>query len=382
MKLAFCIFKYYPFGGLERNFLKILEECLKRGHKVTVYTMKWDGDVPEFISSSDCEIIKVPFKGVSNHARCFFYHKNLSKILKKEDFDFVVGFNRMPGLDLYYCADVCFKADIRKRRSFFYRLTPRYRIYSEFEEAVFSTETDTKILALSNIQRDIYRKEYGTADDRFYPIPAGLDKDRIRSSVTPEIRSEFRKQLNVQDDQNMLLMVGSDFKRKGVARSIHAISNLPEKVRDKTKLFVIGKGRKESLESQAAELGIKGNVEFSGTVNDVENYLSAADILLHPAVSENTGNAICEALISGTPVMTTSNCGYAFHVKDADSGKVIDGDKFNQEEMNSTLLKLLEELPEKATEWHKNAIEYSDKMDFYSRPQKVADIIEKLGDSP
>ena len=378
MKLAFCIFKYYPFGGLERNFLRITEECIRRGHDITVYTMKWDGDVPEFITSSGCGIVKVPFKGVTNHARCFFYHKNLSAILKKEDFNLVVGFNRMPDLDLYYCADVCFKADIRKRHSFFYRFTPRYRIYSEFEEAVFGPESDSRILSLSDIQCELYKKEYGTSGDRFYPIPAGLEKERIRSAEKVEKRAEVRKELNIEEDDNMLLMIGSDFKRKGVVRSVKAIASLPEELKKKSRLFIIGKGKKDAIETVAGELGLKDNIVFLGTVDDVQNYLSAADLLMHPAVSENTGNAIGEALISGTPVIATSNCGYAFHVKEADAGKVVDGDRYDQQEMNSVLKEILEKLPSQRNEWHKNAIKYSDNTDFYSRPTTVADIVESL----
>jgi UDP-glucose:(heptosyl)LPS alpha-1,3-glucosyltransferase len=378
MKLAFCIFKYYPFGGLERNFLRITEECIKRGHEITIYTMKWDGEVPGFIGNSNCRIEKVPFRGATNHSRCFFYHKNLSRILSSESYDLILGFNRMPGLDLYYCADVCFKADIRKRHSFLYRFTPRYRVYSEFEEAVFGKESDTKILILSHIQREIYSKVYGTSEDRFFPVPAGLEKERLRSTASPEARSENRAKMGLKEDDNMLIMVGSDFRRKGVIRSIKAVAELPAPLDKKTKLFVIGKGKQDVLEKTARDLGIGDNVVFTGAVNDVENYLSAADLLLHPAVSENTGNAIGEALISGTPVIATSNCGYAFHVEEADAGKVVDGDQYSQEEMNKALKDLLEKLPDKREEWKKNAIAYTDKTDFYSRPQTVADIIEKL----
>ncbi len=378
MKLAFCIFKYYPFGGLERNFIRITEECLKRGHSITIFTMAWNGDMPAALNCGECKIVKVPFKGVSNHARCSYYVSNLKKELDGSDFDLIVGFNRMPGLDLYYCADVCFKADIRKRHSFLYRFTPRCMVYSAFEKAIFSSESSTRILALSSIQQKIYQTEYDTRDERFYPIPAGIDKERIRSSVSTEQRKEIRRELNVADDENMLLMIGSDFRRKGVDRSVKAVASLSENLKSKTKLFIIGKGKPEGLIEFAERCGIKESIIFTGAVDNVQKYLSASDLLLHPAISENTGNAIVEALISGTPVLTTSNCGYAFHVEAAEAGKVIDGDKFSQEEMNSALKEILEQLPENRKGWFEKAIDYSDSTDFYSRPSVVADIIEKL----
>ena len=374
MKLAFCLFKYYPFGGLERNFLRITEECLRRGHSVTIYTMSWEGEVPQAVT--ECNIVTIPFSGFSNHARCSSYVSNLSPILKSTEYDLIVGFNRMPGLDLYYCADVCFKADVCKRHSALFRLTSRYRKYLALEEAVFSTSVETHILALSDIQRKVYQQEYNTQDERFHPVPAGIDKDRIRSWVSDDARKKARATLQLQEDENMLIMVGSDFKRKGVARSIQAIAALSDKLKSSIKLFIIGKGKSANL-ARIADLN-NVNIIFTGTVNDVEKYLAAADLLLHPAVSENTGNAIVEGLISGTPVIATSNCGYAFHIINADAGRVIDGESYIQDEFNNVLQDVVELLPDKHAAWRTSAIAYSDKTDFYSRPSVITDIIEDL----
>lgn len=378
MRLAFAIFKYYPFGGLERNFLRITDECLKRGHTVKILTMRWDGDVPKTLRTPKCEIEKVSFSGFSNHARCASYVKSLRKILDEENFDFIVGFNRMPYLDLYYCADVCYVDDIRTRRSSLNRLTPRHKVYSKFEKAVFSPESKTAILALSDIQREIYIREYGTQPNRFFPIPAGINKELVRSGPVGEERDEFRTSLGVSDDDSMLLMVGSDFERKGVDRSIRALGALPPETRSRTKLFIAGKGKARKLSGLAESLGIGDHVVFLGAVDNVPQLLSAAEMLLHPARAENTGNAIVEALIAGIPVLTLSNCGYAFHVEKASAGAVLDGWTFSQDDFNAKLAELLLVLPDKRVEWRTAALKYSDEADFYSRPKVVADIIAKL----
>ena len=46
MHLSFLIYSYFPFGGLQRDFLRVAKECLSRGHNITVYTLSWDGDIP------------------------------------------------------------------------------------------------------------------------------------------------------------------------------------------------------------------------------------------------------------------------------------------------------------------------------------------------
>ncbi|MCK5844020.1 MAG: hypothetical protein KAG97_04880, partial [Victivallales bacterium] len=93
-----------------------------------------------------------------------------------------------------------------------------------------------------------------------------------------------------------------------------------------------------------------------------------------------TGNAIVEALIAGIPVLTLSNCGYAFHVEKSAAGAVLDGWTFSQDDFNAKLAELLRVMPEKSAEWRAAALKYSDDTDFYSRPQVVADIIAKLAE--
>ncbi|MBN1863559.1 MAG: glycosyltransferase family 4 protein [Victivallales bacterium] len=376
MKLAFCIFRYYPFGGLEKNFLRILMETASRGHSISVFTMGWEGDIPAFVEDKRIKIVDVRHRGITNHGRCMSFVMNVRPLLEAGAFDLVVGFNKMPWLDLYYCADVCF-ARVSKSKPFISRLTPRHRVFLELERAVFSPEGKTRILALSGIQKRIYREEYGTQDERFHEVPPGIEKDKIRSCLGK--RAEFRARLGGSEACCMLLMIGSDFKRKGVSRSLRALAALPESIRSATRLFVIGKGDEPEMRSMAERLGVAGQTVFTGGVDNVPEFLAAADLLLHPALSENTGNAIVEALIAGVPVIATSNCGYAFHVLESGAGAVIEGDKFTQTSLNAKLAELIALHGEQFDKLRGKAILYSDSRDLYSRPVVIADIIEKLG---
>jgi UDP-glucose:(heptosyl)LPS alpha-1,3-glucosyltransferase len=378
LNLAFCIFKYYPFGGLEKNFFRIAEEVLRRGHSISVFTMKWEGALPSGVGAENFKVEILPTEGFSNHSRCYNFYNNVKIELGKNNFDLIVGYNKMPGLDLYYCADVCFEYESRKNKPFWFFWTPRYKIYSEFEKAVFSKNSSTAVLALSHIQQNIYMREYGIPSTRFYPVPAGIDKEKIRKVTDAGRRSELRSLFNVAEDENMLLMIGSDYKRKGVLRSVEALASLPEKTRSKTKLFILGRGKEAAVKKRASSLGVEAQLFIMGGVDNVPEYLAAADLLLHPALAENTGNAIVEALIAGVPVIATDNCGYAFHISEAEAGYVLPGEEFEQKKLNDVLLEFLELDPRSRTELSRNAHGYADTTDFYSRPSAVADIIESL----
>ncbi|MCS3708298.1 glycosyltransferase involved in cell wall biosynthesis [Salinibacter ruber] len=67
-------------------------------------------------------------------------------------------------------------------------------------------------------------------------------------------------------------------------------------------------GHHEELETQATELGLDGEVVFSGPVDDAEKWkkYAAADLFVLPSHSENFGIVVAEALATEVPVLTTT----------------------------------------------------------------------------
>ncbi|MCJ7601462.1 MAG: glycosyltransferase family 4 protein [Desulfobulbaceae bacterium] len=372
MKLAICLFNYFPFGGLERNFLNISRECLARGHAVDVFTMRWEGEKPDGINVSE-----LAPRAMSNHRQAAVYAADVATRLDRKNYDLVLGFNRMPGLDLYYAADVCYVARIERQRSFLAKMTPRYRTFAAFERAVFAPESPTEIIMLSEKEKGIYQAIYGTAEHRFHLVPPGVNKKHIRSFINQENREKIRAQLGLTPLDNFLLMIGSHFHTKGVDRSINALAALPPALKNSTYLFIIGKGKEKPYQRLARKLGIADHVRFLGAREDVPLFLSGADFVLQPSRTENTGNAIVEALVAGIPVMATDTCGYAVHVDRAGAGRIIPCSPFSQDNMNTMLREML--LSADRKQWRQQAFAYADTTDLYNRFKVIVDVIETTG---
>jgi UDP-glucose:(heptosyl)LPS alpha-1,3-glucosyltransferase len=131
MDLAFAIFKYFPYGGIQRDLVRIAGQCVTAGHRVRIYTLEWRGDVPPGV-----EVIEVPVRGLANHRRYARFARRLQDALAQCPADLVVGMNKMPGLDVYFAGDGCFVEAARRKRSSLYRLSSRYRLFAAFERAV------------------------------------------------------------------------------------------------------------------------------------------------------------------------------------------------------------------------------------------------------
>ena len=120
-KVAFSVFKYFPYGGLQLDLMRMAQEFCRRGVEVVIYCMIWDApEPPEGITY--CQL---PVKGLSNHRKARNFEKALQEELAKENFIAHVAFNRLAPSDWYFAADVPFVESVP--RGFLEKMMPRYQ---------------------------------------------------------------------------------------------------------------------------------------------------------------------------------------------------------------------------------------------------------------
>ena len=368
MQLAFALYKYFPFGGLQRDFLRIALACQARGHTIRVYVLEWSGEIP-----TGFEVVTVPVRALSNVRR---YEKLLAWMrqdLRQRPADRVVGFNKMPGLDVYFAADPCYEEKARSLRGPLYRLSGRYRHFAAFERAVFAPESHCRILMISSLQQPFFEKHYATPPERFHLLPPGISPDRRAPADAPEIRAAFRQEFGLDSDELLLLQLGSGFKTKGLDRSLKAVAALPEALRSRTRMIAIGQDDPAPFQRQAQGLGLAAQVSILPGRSDIPRFLLGADLLIHPAYNENTGTVLLEALVAGLPVLTTAVCGYAHYIEEAEAGCVI-AEPFVQECLDTTLANMLSDREARAR-WQVKALAFADTADIYSNAERAAELI-------
>jgi UDP-glucose:(heptosyl)LPS alpha-1,3-glucosyltransferase len=369
MHFAFCLYKHFPYSGLSLDMLRIANECIQRGHSATVYTGSWEGDIPVGV-----EVVIVKHFGLTNHTRAGSFHRKLRIHLADKNYDAVVGFNKIPSMDIYYCGDYCYIGRSYLRHSVFYRITPRFLYFSSFERGVFGASSQTNILSLSDREKAIYQQHYLTQDSRFLCLPPTLEKARWANLENLPDRTALRSSLGIEEDENLVLLIGSGFSTKGLDRAILAMAALPQPLLEKTKLFVVGQDKIDPYQRQAKRNGVADNVVFLGGRKDVPALMKAGDMLLHPAYAETTGGVLLEAIVSGLPVLATPVCGYAPHINLAEAGHVL-RKRFSQDELNNKLHEML--LSEEKEVWRENGLKYGQNPTLYVMPQRAVDFIEQ-----
>ncbi len=370
MRLIFILFRYFPHGGLQRDCRRIAEALVKRGHDVEIICGEWQGPRPAAI-----EITVLKRHGLTNHGIATRLARDAVALARSRQADAIVGFNRMPGLDLCYAAENCFRVKAEEERPVFYRWLPRFHGFSRLEAGIVGPGTETVLMMLSRRQIETYRRHYKIEDRRLHLLPPSISRDRMRPAGADAVRAETRARLDLEPDAFGLFALSSAFRTKGLDRSIEAIAALPRPLRDRVKLLVVGRGRPDRYRRLAKRRGIADRVEFLGAHDEVGRLLLGADLLLHPARDECAGMAILEAIVAGLPVLCTANCGFSDHVRMADAGMVLP-EPFDPAAYAALLTGMLDR--GRLDHWSRQGVRYGQSEDLYSGTEVAAALIERV----
>lgn len=371
LRLAFLLYKYFPFGGLQRDFARFAAELQRRGHQCRVYCTSWQGD---------------PLPGVALHlapaSRGSHVRRNerffdwVRRELAADPVDGVIGFNKMPALDVYYAGDPCFLDKALRDRSWLYRLGWRFRHFAAWERAVFDPAAGTEILLISASEQRKFERLYHTPPARMHLLPPGVAVDRRRPPDAVSRRARLRHELGLRFDEHALLLVGSGFVTKGLDRAIRALASLRNAAPGRgLRLLVAGQDGAGRFDLLARRQQVRDRVTFLGGRDDIPDLLLAADVLVHPARSEAAGIILLEALVAGLPVVATGVCGYAHHIETAGAGIVLP-EPFEPAALDAALLRSLDS--EFRDSCRQNGLAYAAREDLYSLHRTGADLIEQV----
>ena len=371
MKFLLAIYRYNPFGGLQRDTLRLIRELTGRGHEAVVFTTAWDGPQPP--AGTKLELVPAS-KLRSNHANMLKFAEAFRSRLGRRDFDVSVAMSRIPGADFYFAADVCMKVYWSNLHSAFaLRFNPRYAAYLRLEHAVAAPPSRTRIACIAQAQMRDYAAAYGTEPERMFLLPPGMDP-ACRRPPEPEaetVRAGIRGSNHANAGDTVILLVSNSVYNKGTDRAISAVGALPDGVKKNIRLWFAGKLPEKEILNRLDSAGLSGQAVLFGQTDGVRDLMLGADLFLHPARNESAGSALVEALAAGLPVLTTDICGFAPFVRNA-TGTVLDG-PFRQDD----LVKMLAGMLPRLDALKEQTLAYAAKEDFCSRVRVFADILER-----
>jgi len=346
MNIALAIQTWFPHGGAQRDCAAIAAGLARLGHAVTILTRRWQGPRPPGMA-----VAELPVSGFTNHAKNSAFAEAIAAKRAAGGYDFLLGFDRMPGLDAYFAADRCL-AERVARRSTLAKLLPRVRAGLAMERAVYGTASRTRVILITPDEQAVIQRHYATPDERFHLVSPILPEASPGPPWTPAHRRSVREQFGFRADTLAVLLVAASLRTKGADRALQAIDRLPPPLRARTMLIVAGSEAPGWLRrTRGAERAV-----FLGPRDDLPDLMRASDLLIHPARVEMAGKALVEAIQQGLPVLCSAVAGYAPHVLRAEAGRVLP-EPFDQKTLDAALAEMLPALP--SAPWSRNALAYA-----------------------
>ncbi len=167
-------------------------------------------------------------------------------------------------------------------------------------------------------------------------VPYGFDFEKIRSRR--DSRRRVRKELSLNGSIVLATIARLD-PLKGLAQLLGAISKLVP-LYPNLRLLVIGDGpERQHLTCMRDSLGLSSHVIFAGYRSDVFDVISAADVVVHPSLSESFNQVIAEAAALAKPIVATDVGAAREVVEDGLSGFLVAPGDENQ--LFQALLRML-----------------------------------------
>jgi UDP-glucose:(heptosyl)LPS alpha-1,3-glucosyltransferase len=368
MRLAFALYEFTPHGGVQADCRALLEECVRRGHACRLFCNGWIGEPLASVGT-----LCAPSKGFSQAAKRQHFLSWVQEQLTETPADALIGFNPMPGLDIYLASGLSTSPNTQ---SWWRRRLPAYRQATEWQQAMFGTTAKTEVLFLADSQRDFLRDQFDLPDSRVYALPGGLSPNWAVPDKPRAIRKTTRDHLDVQEGEFVLLFVGSNFALKGLDRAIGALAQMRvDQPSIKARLLVIGQDDAREWRRQAKRAAVLEFVHFLGARESAVNLMLAADLLVHPVREDHSGTTVLEALSLGLPIVTTEACVTCEHVVAAKAGLVLSA-PFDQALLNKAVMRHIDGIYR--ADCRESGQLYAERTQFGSRFEVAANRIEKV----
>lgn len=214
-------------------------------------------------------------------------------------------------------------------------------------------ELDAVIAISRHVERALIA---GGVDQRTVrTIYSGID--RVRSGAEMLERTTIYRSVGLPNEAVLLGTVAHLFPRKGYDVMLKALPSIIRTL-PAVHYVVIGTGDgsyEQRLRELSAELGISDHVHFVGFQQDVNPFLEAMSLYVHPARMEGFGIAVVEALAAGKAVVATNVGGLPEVVEEGETGLLVAPD--DPQALTAAVLSLLRDdgrrraMGERAVKW-------------------------------
>jgi glycosyltransferase involved in cell wall biosynthesis len=219
--------------------------------------------------------------------------------------------------------------------------SPRLLVYLWLERKRFSHLKGRCIVATASSLRSIMVRAYPATAPVLKVVTPGVET--VPGLATAEQKLAARQVLGLPGTAQCVLLVGNDYRKKGLEALIDALRIIPADI----SLAVVGHAAQIPVfRDQARAAGMGGRVFFLGALKDVTQAYRAADVLAHPTMEDTFAMVVLEAMAHGLPVVVSDEtyCGISGLLTPEKNALILE-DPRDAKAVAASLKRVLEDIP-------------------------------------
>jgi glycosyltransferase involved in cell wall biosynthesis len=192
-----------------------------------------------------------------------------------------------------------------------------YALLTALERRIY---TDSRVTLAAVSKRTAGLLEEYFHRENVCVIPNGVDTNHFSGAARLARRSEARQRRSFRDEDFVLLLIGNDWRNKGLPTILEAMAALPGLT---VRLLVVGNDNAEPFRARAVQLGVQNRCRWERSSPDVLDFYAAADVYVGPSREDSFGLPVAEAMACGLPAITSVCAGVSDYIHDALDGFVL-----------------------------------------------------------
>ena len=194
-----------------------------------------------------------------------------------------------------------------------------YHLFMVLERRVYARDETLLPVTSRKMEQDLQRcfNRNGRTPLVYY----GVDLDQMNPARRESLREEARHDLKLPEDAFAILLIGNDWKKKGLRCLIEAVGSLST-----SHLWILVVGRDESFSYPdiLRRSGLENRMTILPIVQQVEKYYAAADMYAGPSLEDSFAMPPLEAMACGLPVVVSRQAGVSELVTHGVDGFVLE----------------------------------------------------------
>jgi len=313
-------------GGAERSLAEMAQALARSGLSVEVLANR----------SPLAEPWLHNLAGPSLRSRrgLLWFARQVRNFCQAADYDIVHSITPAYGGDLYQpragCLPALFEASINRPTSSLSRGLGRLALrFNAKRQALLALESElvasgqALICPVSRLSAQDFEDHYHLGPDRLAVVFNAVALTPLDAGERARLRTEQRAAWQVGQEERVLIFVGHDFARKGLATAIKALHLAAVQGLGPWRLVVLGRDDPAPYLRQAARLKAADCIHWIEGADSATRFMLGADLLALPTFFDPCARVVLEAMVLGLPTATTPQNGAGEIIESGRNGFIL-----------------------------------------------------------